>query len=149
MTFKNIRIPKIGGGSRLQRVKVLASGKYKFVKNLAKSRSRSSKKTKTKSKKRGYPKMGKKNRKRGKNLQATLFRLIRLGALVAPAAYTALEHKDDMYWAVEHGVYRYTGWSGARGKWEPKGLLEGWGPFLGACLATYGIPKLVSFIRRL
>jgi len=32
-TFKNIRIKKRGGGTRLQRVQVLASGKYKFVKN--------------------------------------------------------------------------------------------------------------------
>ncbi|GAG91994.1 unnamed protein product [marine sediment metagenome] len=32
-TFKNIRIKKPKGGSRMQRVQVLASGKYKFVKN--------------------------------------------------------------------------------------------------------------------
>jgi len=37
MTFKNIKIKKRGGGTRLQRVQVLASGKYKFVKNLTKS----------------------------------------------------------------------------------------------------------------
>jgi hypothetical protein len=43
-TFKNIRIKKRGGGTRLQRVQVLASGKYKFVKNLKKS---ASKKVKT------------------------------------------------------------------------------------------------------
>ena len=43
MAFKNIRIPKRGGGTRLQRVKVLASGKYKFVKNLTKGAKRSSK----------------------------------------------------------------------------------------------------------
>ena len=36
-TYKNIRVPKRGGGTRLQRVQVLASGKYKFVKNLKKS----------------------------------------------------------------------------------------------------------------
>jgi len=38
--FKNIRIPKRGGGTRLQRVQVLASGKYKFVKNKTRSQSR-------------------------------------------------------------------------------------------------------------
>ncbi|GAI47681.1 unnamed protein product, partial [marine sediment metagenome] len=42
-TFKNIRIKKRGGGTRLQRVQVLASGKYKFVKNLKKAASSSSK----------------------------------------------------------------------------------------------------------
>jgi len=33
-TFKNIRIKMKNGKTRLQRVQVLASGKYKFVKNL-------------------------------------------------------------------------------------------------------------------
>jgi len=42
--FKNITIKKRGGGSRLQRVKVLASGKFKFVKNLRKSSSSGPKK---------------------------------------------------------------------------------------------------------
>ena len=37
-TFKNIRIKMKGGKTRLQRVQVLASGKYKFVKNLTKRR---------------------------------------------------------------------------------------------------------------
>jgi hypothetical protein len=40
VTYKNIRIPKRGGGSRLQRVKVLKSGKYQFVKNLTKGASK-------------------------------------------------------------------------------------------------------------
>ena len=34
--IKTIRIKKPGGGSRLQKVKVMASGKYKFVKNTVK-----------------------------------------------------------------------------------------------------------------
>jgi len=34
-TYKNIRIKMKNGKTRLQRVQVLASGKYKFVKNLA------------------------------------------------------------------------------------------------------------------
>lgn len=38
--FKQIRVKMRGGKSRLQRVQVLASGKYKFVKNLTKSKSR-------------------------------------------------------------------------------------------------------------
>ena len=42
--YKNIRIKKRGGGTRLQRVQVQASGKYKFVKNTG---TRSSTKRKT------------------------------------------------------------------------------------------------------
>ena len=34
--IKTIKIKKAGGGTRLQKVKVLASGKYKFVKNTVK-----------------------------------------------------------------------------------------------------------------
>jgi len=37
-SFKNITIKKKGGGTRTQRVQVLASGKYRFVKNVKKSR---------------------------------------------------------------------------------------------------------------
>ena len=44
-TYKNIRIKMKGGKTRLQRVQVLASGKYKFVKNLAKGKGKSKGKT--------------------------------------------------------------------------------------------------------
>ena len=36
--FKTIRIKKPNGGTRMQKVQVLASGKYKFVKNNTKTR---------------------------------------------------------------------------------------------------------------
>lgn len=49
-TFKNIRIKKRGGGTRLQRVKVLASGKYQFVKNLTSKASKGAKTTRNKGK---------------------------------------------------------------------------------------------------
>ena len=38
--IKTIRIKKAGGGTRLQKVKVMASGKYKFVKNTVKGMAR-------------------------------------------------------------------------------------------------------------
>ena len=41
-TYRNIRIPKRGGGYRLQRAQVLKSGKLKFVKNLKKGKSSAS-----------------------------------------------------------------------------------------------------------
>ena len=50
-TFKNIQIKKRGGGTRLQRVQVLASGKYKFVKNLTKGRKKPSSSTTTRRRK--------------------------------------------------------------------------------------------------
>jgi len=39
-TYKTITVPKRGGGTRRQRVQVLASGKYKFVKNKGTTRTR-------------------------------------------------------------------------------------------------------------
>ena len=42
--FKIIRIKKAGGGTRLQKVKVLASGKYRFVKNTTKGMVRKTRK---------------------------------------------------------------------------------------------------------
>jgi len=56
LSYKNIRIPKRGGGTRLQRVEVLKSGKYKFVKNVP---SKSKKNIKTKQKTRSKRKVGK------------------------------------------------------------------------------------------
>lgn len=58
-TFKNIRVP-VGksGKTRLQRVQVLKSGKFKFVKNIGKRVSRRKKTTKksvSRRKKRGNP----------------------------------------------------------------------------------------------
>jgi len=43
-TYKNIRIKMKNGKTRLQRVQVLASGKYRFVKNLVKGKSTPTKK---------------------------------------------------------------------------------------------------------
>ena len=42
--LKTIRIKKPGGGTRLQKVKVLASGKYRFVKNTTKGMVRKTRK---------------------------------------------------------------------------------------------------------
>jgi hypothetical protein len=55
MKIKTIKIKKKGGGTRLQKVKVLASGKYRFIKNTA-TKVKSKAKTKTKSKTKSKPK---------------------------------------------------------------------------------------------
>lgn len=59
MTFKTITVKKRGGGTRRQKVKVLASGKYKFVKNSSTS-SRKSTKRKSSSKRRSVKRVIKK-----------------------------------------------------------------------------------------
>ena len=59
-TFKNIRVP-VGqsGKTRLQRVQVLKSGKFKFVKNLVKGKKTTSKKRKKAGNPRNVRKTGK------------------------------------------------------------------------------------------
>ena len=96
VTFKNIRIKKPGGGTRLQRVKVLASGKYRFVKNKpAKSRS-----TKTKTtKKRSVKRMGKKKKR---NFKKTI-PLAPLGGFAAGLVFAAPQGYDSPFARLQAG----------------------------------------------
>lgn len=61
--YKNIRIKKRGGGTRTQRVQVLASGKYKFVKNVGR-RSNPKKRRSRNPTKRSVRKTARKRRRR-------------------------------------------------------------------------------------
>jgi len=153
--YKNIKIPKRGGGTRLQRVQVLASGKYKFVKNLVKSRSRSSRKTQTtkRKKKRNNPKKGG-NRRMGRNLQATIFKWLRIGALAAPGVIVAVgpgkpDQKANEAFRLYTGVNVKHSMESGNLEFDWRRLAMGWSPFLAAVLTTYGIPKIAGIIRRL
>lgn len=65
-TYKNIRIKMKNGKTRLQRVQVLASGKYKFVKNLPKGKSKTTKKLTTTRKRSSKKKVSNVGNKGGK-----------------------------------------------------------------------------------
>jgi len=149
MTFKNIRISKRGGGTRLQRVKVLASGKYKFVKNLTKSKSRTTK-SKTKTKKRRKTNLARRKKRRGggKSLQQQVFKWLRIGALVAPGAI-ALTAEGTTHEKLTYVLAKYTGYEAWNRKFNFGQLIEGYAPFLATTLVTYGIPKIAGIIRRL
>jgi len=54
--FKNIKIKKKGGGTRMQRVQVLKSGKFKFVKNTKKGGGKKSTKRKSTTRKKSTTK---------------------------------------------------------------------------------------------
>lgn len=92
--------------------------------------------------------MGKKNqpKRNGFNTQK-IFKYVRFGALVLPAATTALgpgtfAQKATVIKRDYFGV-------GADGKFVYQNLARGWMPFVAASLITYGIPKLMGMIRRL
>jgi len=151
-TFKNIRIKMKGGKSRMQRVKVLASGKYKFVKNITKSLSRRKPRRKNNPKKKNVRKLAKKKRRGGGSLIRTAFKFIRLGAFITPGASVIIDSSlptpNDK---LRRAVLRYTGFDYGAPEYgfQPHRLIEGWGPYLIACVTTYGIPKLTSIIRKL
>lgn len=137
---------------------ITARGKRFIVDSLAKARAklgkrRKSKKTRTsnpkKTTKKGKRSMGKRKRRRGgKSMTRTAFKLIRLGALAAPALIE-LTRSGPMDQKIRRAFTRYTGYDVDTGQFHPEYLAIGWGPYLMACLTTYGIPKVTSIIRRL
>lgn len=94
--------------------------------------------------------MGKKKKRRGggKSITQTAFKFIRLGALVAPAA-SRLMGTDPMDYKLTDIIIDYTGFNIKHSSWHPDRLMTGWGPYLMACVTTYGIPKLAGILRRL
>lgn len=129
----------------------MASGKYKFVKNLN-STPRKNPSTNRKSKRRSNPTPNKKNnrRKKGNHMIATSFRLVRVGALVAPAAQRMMT-KNSMEWKVKGMIKDYTGFSMFTDppRWSLDNMKRGWMPYIGASIVTHAVPKLTSFIKSL
>lgn len=78
--------------------------------------------------------------------QQKMFKLLRFGALVAPAAFRALGTGSAQD-KVQMGMRDYFGWNSYTGQMEWSALLNGWGPFIAASVATYGIPKLTKILR--
>lgn len=146
--FKNIRIKMKGGKSRLQRVKVLASGKFKFVKNLTKRRTSRTRKVNP-TRRKGVRKMARRKRRRGgKSLTQQAFKWIRIGALVGGGAMEAMKYSEPQDKIIA-GVLSYAGvnYSFPRFEWDL--LARTWAPYLAATLATHGIPKIAGILRRL
>jgi len=71
-----------------------------------------------------------------------------MGALAAPAIATLTQPISGYDKSVAI-VDAYTGYDMYNKTFTWGHLLRGWGPFLGACVATYGIPKVVGIIRKL
>jgi len=101
--------------------------------------SKKSKKTspKTKSKK--------VSRKMGKSFLSTntIFKFIRLGALIAPAYNTARTH------GIVGAFTDFAGYNEITQSFDMNTLKKAWMPFLMATLVTYGVQKLGGIIRRI
>jgi hypothetical protein len=137
-----------GGKSRLQRVKVLASGKYKFVKNLKKRLSRTRKASPSR-RRGGIKTMARRKRRRGgKSLTQQAFKWIRVGALVAPEVAEVMQYglnRDSMRSIISHK----TGYNIDTRTFDWGELAVGWMPYIASVLVTYSVPKIASILRRL
>lgn len=106
------------------------------------------KKGKTKTKKRRVVRTARKKRRGGKSMTRTAFKLVRLGALAAPAFARAMESGTPEH-KVQMAVADYTGFQIWNKTFAWENLIRGWGPYVGAILTTYGIPKISAIIRKL
>ena len=112
------------------------------------SKSRTTKsKTTTKTKRRVKRTAKRKGRGGGKSLQRTIFKWLRVGALVAPGVIRAAAQGP---WdkKLHAGVLGYAGIN-MDGKFDSRVLLNCWTPFLAVTAMTYGIPKIANILRRL
>lgn len=119
--FKNIRIKMKGGKSRLQKVKVLASGKYKFVKNV---KSRSKKLTKSSKKtKRRKTNLARRKRRRGRRkFTIPIAPIVGLAAGMAEPIDAAIN--GDIQGAINGLKWNYLG-IGHDGRFEPAAMTKG------------------------
>jgi hypothetical protein len=91
-----------------------------------------------------------KKRRGGKSITNTVFKWIRVGALVGPGVGQALRWKDAGPETMVDQVLRvYTGYDFQSGQWQWSWLAEGWTPYLASVLATKGIQKISGILRRL
>ena len=131
----------------------------KAIKKLGRTRRRVSKtgkvyytkpkrRKKSKSKRRVRRTARKKSRKGGKSLQRTVFKWLRVGALLAPAINDIMRGTHPAQKAV-FVIESYSGYNIDKHQFNIKWLMRGWTPFIMTSLLTYGIPKLMGIIRRM
>ena len=117
-----------------------------------KRRIRRTRRSRNPARKRGVRRMVRRRKRRrgGKSMTRTAFKLIRLGALVGGGiqSYQAGAARGGVITGIQDALLGYGG-IGEDGKFHAHVLARHWTPFIVACAATYGIPKLVSIIRRL
>jgi len=133
MAYKNIRIRMKGGKTRLQRVRVLKSGKYRFVKNIG-SRSRKLtgkvKKTTRKVGRKMARRYRRKRRRGARKFTLPIAPLVGLGVGIAPAIKDVMDGNIDM--AVNKLKYSYLGLT-PDNKFKVEGLMSGLVPLALGC----------------
>ena len=152
---KNIRIKMKGGKTRLQRVKVLKSGKYKFIKNKKRKRKTSNLKRSKLGRRTRWKKKHNPNRKGGKkrmgrknnNIAGQIMKWSRVGALLLPGiGYATMKLSTNE--KIRHIGLIYTGWDNREHRFKPEWLIKGWTPYLSTVLVTGLVQKISAILRR-
>ncbi len=126
-----IRIKKRGGGTRMQRVNVLKSGKFKFIKNVkggARAQKKAAAKPRGKARRtsptrRRNPRMAKRKMRLGNRVANALLLLLTF----SPAINIALTNIGNTPELVRRLQLAYTG-IGRDGSFKLSRLAEGWAP---------------------
>lgn len=120
-----------------------------WSKSSGKPKAASTKKKSGSSRKRSSSKGGKSKLGRKGGFNTTkMFKYVRMAALAAPAVDFAMR-AEPIDTKVGRILRAYTGYDKWSGTFKPEALLQGYLPFLGATVATYGIPKLAGILRGL
>ena len=129
MKTKTIRIKKKGGGTRLQRVQVLASGKYRFMKNP--SRSRPKAKTKRKNVRRVKNTMARRRGRRRRSRSSFTLPIAPIAGLAAGMIEPIGKGiAGDWEGAIAGVTFNYTGYNVDDGTWDPMRLSRGLVPLV-------------------
>jgi hypothetical protein len=149
VAYKNIRVKMRGGGSRIQRAMVLASGKLKFVKNVHRSSSKSrAAKPMTHRTKRRNLNMARKRHSRGgggSNLLGSVEKVSKAGVLLAPTIRALLMPNDKL----GHFVLFNSGVNIRSGRFDTAAAASSAIPIVGVFLGWKAFHKLNAIIRRI
>jgi len=94
------------------------------------------------------PKKGGIRRMARGNIQATFFKIARIGSLVAPVAIYASQRSGSMTNKVARGIMALGGIN-TSDKFDAKLLMQMWLPFISTSALTSIIPRLNGIIKRL
>ena len=135
MSFKNIKIKMKDGKTRLQRVKVLTSGKYKFVKNPG-AKKRTGNPRPMKKARKVYKKLAKRRRRRNNKITIPLAPIIGIAAGVAePLGYII---GGNVSTGMEYLKRNYLGLTGPNNEFKIENLMHGLFPLvMGALIHKY------------
>lgn len=75
-----------------------------------------------------------------------IFKFVRIAALALPAAMIAMAPGSTEQ-KLARAARAYFGIDPVTKRFQLGHLAEGWGPFVGSILVTYGIPKIAGILR--